>query len=138
VDTMALGAGTYVGGVAYDPVGGVLFVQGPAVYGAGISGAGQLVRIAPAGEPDLVLGVTPLDVRLNGITWDGSVLWGLVQFPPAVVRIDLATSRVTDTFSLPNEAGMRWIGIAAVGAGDLRVLATDFDHSVGVIQGVQP
>jgi hypothetical protein len=98
--------------IAYDEAGGMLMLHGFS-FDTGVS---RLLQVNSDAEPDVLISGADLDVRLEGMSFDGADLWGITgSFPQAVVQIDPIAAQVKATYSTPGGVE-RWVGIASVGS----------------------
>jgi hypothetical protein len=110
VDTiLELGDEIGVEAIAYDAAGAVLWL-----HGFNDDNQGRLLKVDPAGEPDVLLAGYDLDADIRSLAVSGNELWGLNTFMQSVIRIDAATGHVTGTFLIPDRSA-QWTGIAAIG-----------------------
>ncbi len=96
--------------IAFDPVGGFLWL-----HGTNNAGQGRLLKVDASGEPDALVTAFDLDAELSGLAFDGTNLWGVNRPGQSVVRIDPATGQATGNFLVPNRDAS-WRGIAVVGS----------------------
>jgi hypothetical protein len=133
VDTASLGQPIQPRAAAFDPVAGVLWVYG---FKASSSTA-RLLSIDSAAEPDVLLGAFDLPVFAKAMTWDGTSLWLLTDFPQRLLQLDPTTVRVVRTLTIPDEV-VSWEGIAAAPGGAFHLIGHDFDANKGVFITVKP
>jgi len=117
---------------AWDANNNVLWLAGS----NSLANESRLVRINSNANPNVLIGVTRFNVGLRGLTFRNGELWGLTSaFPQSVIRIDTATFKITDTYSVP-DLSIQWVGIAAAGT-QLHLLGT-IPGTGGVLQAINP
>jgi hypothetical protein len=138
VDTLDdLGEELNLHGIAFDPVGPVLWLQGTSFDLV----TGRIMKVSSDLEPDVLVETVDFDVRLRSMTWDGTWLWG-ITLAQHVVQIDPATLDAVATFESPDRS-IEWAGIASApatsGGGDsLYLIGEDELANEGVLIEVQP
>ncbi len=120
VDTdVGLATPTTIHAVTYDADDHVLWIHGTA---SGL-GVGQMLRVNSDAEPDVLIGVNPLDVEIEALAWHSATLWALIDAGPyIVVQFDPVTLVPVRTYLTPRpEAhwrGLAWIGDSLYLIGD--------------------
>ncbi len=132
-----LGEELSVNAIAYDEGNAVLWLQGSSFS----LQSGRIMKVSSDPEPDVLLQTFDFDVRLRGLAWDGTWLWG-VTLEQNVVRIDPVSLQAVETFDSP-DPDVEWAGIASapatVGGGtSLYLIGQDDATEAGVLIEVQP
>jgi hypothetical protein len=127
-----LGEEISVRGIAYDPAGARLWLQGSMREGAR---SGVLLEVDSDAEPDVLISTKELDVSLRSMTFDGTNFWGVSGSGGSQVVIQFnPNAQVLATYESPDN-NINWIGIAAV-AGQLYIVGESTGS--GVIIAVTP
>lgn len=132
-----LGEEMNIHAIAYDEGNAILWLQGSSFA----LQAGRIMKVSSDPEPDVLIQTFDFDVRLRGLTWDGTWLWG-VTLAQNVVQIDPVTLNAVATFDSP-DPGVEWAGIASApasagGGTSLYLIGQDDATQLGVLIEVQP
>lgn len=140
VDTNTdLGNSIGIQSMAFDAAGGILWIQGQDNSG---SDDEVLLRVDSAAEPDVLLDRFVVGVALEGLTYDGTDLWGIAEIfgrtseatrPQYVlVRVSTTNGEILETYPSPVRDTLL-VGVAAVGD-DLYLLGEDATGTTVVFQ----
>lgn len=76
----------------------------------------ELLQVDTSADPKMIVSAMPFDARVISLAFDGTDLWALLDFPPAVVRLDAEAARATETYEFPEvEGNINWRGIEFAG-----------------------
>ena len=102
-----LGGAFTMRAMAYDPVMAQLWLHGRAFSG----NRGAVQNVDTSGEPDQLVQTFSFDRDLRALGFDWTSMWAIEAFvSQTIVRIDMTTGKVAESFEVPNE-DVQWNGL---------------------------